>query len=135
MTTTPVSPHRPFPASRSPAGRPRIRRPNETAKGRSTITSNISAAQIVGDTLNLDLEGVIDDPVLRRMADCVRELRPTVDRNIARHGHGTTLAALVAIVANGAIDAGSGRLIADAFRHNAEMLEFHEALGAVAGHA
>ena len=48
------------------------------------MTSSISAAQIVGDTLYLDLEGVIGDPVLRRMADCIRELTPTVDRNIAR---------------------------------------------------
>jgi hypothetical protein len=97
------------------------------AKGGSTMTSNISAAQIVGDTLYLDLEGVIDDPVLRRIADCVRELGPTIDQNIARHGLGTTLVALVAIVANEAIDAGSGRLIAEAFRHNAEMLELREA--------
>ena len=108
------------------------RRAESDGKRRQVMTSGISAAQIVGETLYLNLEGVIDDPVLRRMADCVRELEPAIDRNIARHGLGTTLVALVAIVANEAIDAGSGRLIAEAFRHNAEMLEVHEA---VAGHA
>jgi hypothetical protein len=99
------------------------------------MASNISAAQIVGDTLYLDLEGAIDDPALRRLADCVRQLRPAIDRAVVRHGHGTTLAALIAVVANEAINMGSGRLIAEAFRHNAEMLEVHEAVRSVSGHA
>jgi hypothetical protein len=99
------------------------------------MNANISAVQIVGDTLYLDLESLIDDPVLRRLADCVRRLRPAVDRAVVRHGHGTTLAALIVIVANEAIDAGSGRLIAEAFRHNAERLEFHETVRPIAGHA
>ena len=99
------------------------------------VAANISAAQIVGDTLHLDLESMIDDPVLRRMADCVRQLRPAIDRAVVRHGHGATLAALVAIAANEAIDVGTGKLIAEAFRHNAEMLEAHEAVRTVAGHA
>ena len=95
------------------------------------IASNISAAQIVGDTLYLDLDDVIDDPVLRRMADCVRQLRPAIDRAVA----GATLAALIAIAANEAIDVGAGELIAEAFRHNAEMLEVHETVRTVAGRA
>ena len=99
------------------------------------MSSNISAAQIVGDTLYLDLDNVIDDPVLRRMADCVRQLRPAIDRAVVRHGHGATLAALIAIAANEAIDVGTGKLIAEAFRHNAEMLEVHETVRTVAGHA
>jgi hypothetical protein len=99
------------------------------------MSSNISAAQIIGDTLYLDLDNVIDDPVLRRMADCVRQLRPAIDRAVVRHGHGATLAALIAIAANEAIDVGSGKLIAEAFRHNAEMLEVHETVRTVAGHA
>ena len=99
------------------------------------MTSDISAAQIIGDTLYLDLEGAIDDPVLRRMAGCIRELRPAVDRAIGRHGHGPALVALVAITANEAIDAGTAGLIAEAFRDNAEMLDAHETVGAVAGYA
>jgi hypothetical protein len=99
------------------------------------MSSNISAAQIIGDTLYLDLDNVIDDPVLRRMADCVRQLRPAIDRAVVRHGHGATLAALIAIAANEAIDVGTGKLIAEAFRHNAEMLEVHETVRTVAGHA
>ena len=79
------------------------------------MNSNISAGKIVGDTLYLDLDSVIDDPV--------------------RHGHGATLAALIAIAANEAIDVGSGRLTAEAFRHNAEMLEVHEIVRTVAGPA
>ena len=43
--------------------------------------------------VTLDLDVVIDDPVLRRMADCVRQLRPAIDRAVVRHGHGATLAA------------------------------------------
>lgn len=97
------------------------------------MTSSISAAQIVGDTLYLDLDSVIDDPMLRRMADCVRQLAPAIDRAVDRHGHGATLAALIAIAANEAIDVGTGKLIAEAFRHNAEMLEAHETVRAVAG--
>ena len=97
--------------------------------------SNISAAQIVGDTLYLDLDNVIDDPVLRRMADCVRQLRPAIDRAVVRHGHGATLAALIAIAVNEAIDVGTGKLIAETFRHNAEMLEVHATGRTVAGHA
>jgi hypothetical protein len=69
------------------------------------------------------------------MADCVRELRPAVDRAIDRHGRGATLVALIAITANEAIDTGSASLIAEAFRDNAEMLNAHETVGAVAGHA
>jgi len=99
------------------------------------MNSNISAGKIVGDTLYLDLDSVIDDPVLRRMADCVRQLRPAIDRAVVPHGHGATLAALIAIAANEAIDVGSGRLTAEAFRHNAEMLEVHEIVRTVAGHA
>jgi hypothetical protein len=99
------------------------------------MSSNISAAQIIGDPLYLDLDNVIDDPVLRRMADCVRQLRPAIDRAVVRHGHGATLAALIAIAANEAIDVGTGKLIAEAFRHNAEMLEVHETVRTVAGHA
>lgn len=99
------------------------------------VAANISAAQMVGDTVYLDLESVIDDPALRRMAHCVRRLRPAIDRAVVRHGHGTTLAALVAITANEAIDTGSGGLVAEAFRHNAEMLDAHETVRTVAGHA
>jgi hypothetical protein len=99
------------------------------------MTSDISAAQIIGDTLYLDLEGAIDDPVLRRMADCVRQLTPAIDRAVVRHGHGATVAALIAIAANEAIDVGAGKLIAEAFRHNAEMLEVHETVLAVVGRA
>jgi hypothetical protein len=99
------------------------------------MSSNISTTQIVGGTLYLDLDGVIDDPALRRLAECVRQLRPAIDRAVVRHGHGTTLAALIAVVANDAIDMGGGSLIAEAFRHNAEMLEVHEAVRTVAGHA
>lgn len=58
------------------------------------MTSNISAAQIFGDTLYLDVDSVIDDPLLRRLADCVRQLRPAIDRAVVRHGHGATRAAL-----------------------------------------
>ena len=47
--------------------------------------SNISAAQIVGDTLYLDLESVVDDPVLHRLANGVRRLRPAIDRALVRH--------------------------------------------------
>jgi hypothetical protein len=78
---------------------------------------------------------VLDDPVLRRMADCVRQLRPATDQAVARHGHGATLAALIAIAANEAIDVGAGKLIAEAFRHNAEMLQVHETVRAVVGRA
>jgi len=99
------------------------------------MNSNISAAQIVGDTLYLDLESGVDDPMLRRMADCVWQLRPAIARAVVRHGHGTTLAALVAITANEAIDTGSGGLVAEAFRDNAETLDAHEAVRTVAGHA
>ena len=99
------------------------------------VAGNISAAQMVGDTGYLDLESVIDDPALRRMADCVRRLRPAIDRAVVRHGHGPTLAALVAITANEAIDTGSGGLVAKAFRHNAEMLDAHDTVRTVAGHA
>jgi hypothetical protein len=99
------------------------------------IATNISAAQIFGDTLYLDLDGVIDDPMLRRMADCVRQLTPAIDRAVVRHGHGATLAALIAIAANAAIDVGTGKLIAEAFRHNAEMLEVHETVRTVVGRA
>jgi len=99
------------------------------------MTPNSSATGIVGETLYLDLGGEIEDPALRRMLECVRELGPAVDRAIARHGHGTALVALIAIVANEAIDAGHGGLIADALRQNAEMLDAHATDGAVAGHA
>jgi hypothetical protein len=47
----------------------------------------------------------------------------------------STLAALVAITANEAIDTGSGGLVAGAFRHKAEMLDAHEAVRTVARHA
>jgi hypothetical protein len=110
-------------------------RSERDGKGRHPITPINSATQFIEDTLYLDPAGVIDDPVLRRMADCIRELRPAVDRAIGRHGHGTTLMALTAIVANEAIDAGSGMLIAEAFRDNAEMLEAHGTVDAVAGYA
>jgi hypothetical protein len=99
------------------------------------MNSNISAGKIVGDTLYLDLDNVIDDPVLRRIADCVRQLTPAIDRAVVRHGHGATVAALIAIAANEAIDVGAGKLIAEAFRHNAEMLEVHETVRAVVGRA
>jgi hypothetical protein len=99
------------------------------------MISNISAGKIAGDTLYLDLDSVLDDPVLRRMADCVRQLRPAVDRAVIRHGHGATLAALIAIAANEAIDVGAGKLIAEAFRHNAEMLEVDETIRALVGRA
>jgi hypothetical protein len=99
------------------------------------MNSNISAGKIVGDTLYVGLDSVLDDSVLRRMADCVRQLRPAIDRAVARHGHGATLAALIAIAANEAIDVGTGKLIAEAIRHNAEMLEAHETVRAVAGRA
>jgi hypothetical protein len=72
------------------------------------IATNISAAQIFGDTLYLDLDDVIDDPMLRRMADCVRQLTPAIDRAVVRHGHGATFSALIAIAANEAIDLGTG---------------------------
>jgi hypothetical protein len=78
---------------------------------------------------------VIDDPVLGRMADCARQLTPAFERAVVRHGHGATLAALIAITANEAIDVGAGKLIAEAFRHNAEMLEVHETVRAVVGGA
>lgn len=55
------------------------------------IATNISAGQIFGDTLYLGLDAVIDDPVLGRMADCVRQLTPAIDRAVVRHGHGATL--------------------------------------------
>lgn len=97
--------------------------------------ANISAARIVGDALYLDLESVADDPVLRRMGDCLRQLRPAIARAVVRHGHGTTLAALVAITANEAIDTGSGGLVAEAFGDSAEMLDAHETVRTVAGHA
>jgi hypothetical protein len=99
------------------------------------MTSDISAIRIFSDTLDLDLEGVVDDPVLRRMVDCVRELQPAIDRVVVRNGHGATLAALIAIAANEAIDVGAGKLIAEAFRHNAEMLEVRETICTIAGHA
>ena len=99
------------------------------------VAANIPAAQIVGDRVYLDLESVIDDPVLRRMADCVRQLRPAIHRAVVRYGHGTTVAALVAITANETIDTGSGGLVAKAFRHNAEMLDARETVRTVAGHA
>lgn len=110
------------------------RRAERVGKRRQPTTASVSAARIVGDTLYLDLTRVIDDPVLRRMGVCIGELRPAVDRVIGRHGRGATLMALIAIVANEAIDAGSGRLIAQAFRDNAEMLDAHETLGAVTGY-
>lgn len=99
------------------------------------MSGNIHPARIEGDTLYLDINSAIDDPVLRSMARCVRELRPAVHRSIARHGHGTTLMALTAIIANEALVDGSEELIAKAFRDNAEMLEAHASVGAAAGHA
>jgi hypothetical protein len=99
------------------------------------MNSNISAGKVAGDTLYLDLGNVIDDPVLRRIAECVRQLTPAIDRAVVRHGHGATVAALIAIAANEAIDVGAGKLIAEAFRHNAEMLEVHETVRAVVGRA
>jgi hypothetical protein len=81
------------------------------------------------------LDNVIDGPVLRRIAECVRQLTPAIDRAVVRHGHGATVAALLAIAANEAIDVGAGKLIAKAFRHNAEMLEVHETVRAVVGRA
>ncbi|MDF1586138.1 hypothetical protein [Marinimicrococcus flavescens] len=80
---------------------------------------------VSGDTFYLDVEGTIDDPALQCFAGCVRELAPVIAQSAVRHGHGATLAALVAIAANRAIDVGAGVLIAEAFRHSAEMLDAH----------
>jgi hypothetical protein len=99
------------------------------------MNSGISTAQVFGDTLYLDLDAVIDNPVLGRMADCVRQLTPAIDRAVVLHGHGATLAALIAIAANEAIGVGAGKLTAEAFRQNAEMLEVHETVRAIVGRA
>lgn len=65
----------------------------------------------------------IANPGLRRMAACVRDLRPLAEAYGRQHGQGITMAALITIVANQAIACGDTKLIADALRQNADMLD------------
>lgn len=75
--------------------------------------------------LHLAVDAMIAEPALQCLAGCMRELAPAISRSVARHGHGTTLAALITLAANRAIDGGTGGLVASAFRDGAAMLEAH----------
>lgn len=96
---------------------------------------SMSLKQMQAGVVYLDLEGTIDNLALRRMADCIRDIRPRIEDAAERHGNGTTLVALIAVVANMAIARGDAALIAGAFRQNAEMLESEARVGACAGSA
>lgn len=73
--------------------------------------------------LYLKLDDVVADPVLHHFAGCLRALRPSIVWCGEHYGYGTTMAALVSIVANAAIEHDVAPLIADALRQNAAMLD------------
>lgn len=75
------------------------------------------------DVLYLKLDDPIDDPALRRMADCIRGLTAFVGCASERHGSGTMIASLIVVAVNMAFEYDDNQLIADVLRRNAEMLE------------
>ncbi len=78
---------------------------------------------ILDDILYLDLGDEINDPVLRDTAACIQEITPAIDQLSQRYGAGSTMAALIEIAVNLAIDCGDPATIATALRRNAEMLD------------
>ena len=99
------------------------------------MTYHDGTVQLLDDVIYLNLEGFIEDPALKAMADCIRDLRPVVEDCAVKHGYGTTMASLIILVANYAIAQHETTLIADAFRQNAEMLVAEGRMGPIAGNA
>ncbi len=85
-----------------------------------------SIPEIVRDLLYLDADEDADDPVMQRVAECVRELRPHIGETAERRGYGPTMAALIALVVNKAIAQDDCERIALALRQHAELLEAEE---------
>jgi len=87
------------------------------------MLETLPALAVKNDVLYLKLDDRIDDPALRRMADCIRGLTAFVGCASERHGAGTMMASLIVVAVNMAFEHGDSRLVAEVLRRNAEMLE------------
>ena len=83
----------------------------------------LPALTIRDDVLLLRIDDPIEDPALRRVAGCIRGLTAFVECAAQRHGAGAVMASLIVVAANMALQHGAGRVVADALRQNAAMLE------------
>jgi hypothetical protein len=87
------------------------------------MPGNLPATMALDDVLRLNLDDRIDDPALRRLVDCIRQINPAVGRATAQHGSGTIMASLIVVAVDMALRHADGHLIAGALRRNAAMLE------------
>lgn len=86
---------------------------------KDTSPPKLGAARVI----RLDVARDISDPALQRMVGTVRGLRPPIERCAEEQGPGATIAALIIIAGNMAMDAGEEGLVAELFRDCADMLE------------
>lgn len=99
------------------------------------MTRGTSLVDLMQDLLYLKPGEIPEDPVMRRMAACAQELRPFVDELAGRHGHGTTMAIMIAVVTNMALESENAADIAEALRQHAELIDARHHLAGGGGTA
>ncbi|MBK0398280.1 hypothetical protein H0I76_03680 [Limibaculum sp. M0105] len=87
------------------------------------MRSDVSAFDVIGHTFWLGAEPDIANPRMRRIAECVGDIRPAIVRAAAAYGDRRIVWALTAIIVDMAIEAGDAEMVAAIFRTNARLLE------------
>lgn len=87
------------------------------------MRADVSPFEVMSHTFWLGARPKESDPRMRRMADCVAEIRPAIERLSRSHGDRRVMWALTAIVVDMAVEAGDAEVAAAILRSNARMLE------------
>lgn len=87
------------------------------------MRSDISPFEVMRHTFWLGAEPVETDPRMRRIADCVAEIRPEIARLGPAYGDRRIIWALTAIIVEMAVEAHDAEIVAAIFRTNARLLE------------
>ncbi len=87
------------------------------------MRADVSPFDVIRHTFWLGAKPFEHDPRMQRMAECVGEVRPAIERLSRAYGDRRVMWALTAIVVDMALDAGDAEVAAAIFRTNARLLE------------
>ena len=87
------------------------------------MRADVSPYEVLAHTFWLGSKPRESDPRMQRMAECVAEIRPAIERLSRAYGDRRVMWALTAIVVDMGLEAGDAEVVAAIFRTNARLLE------------
>lgn len=87
------------------------------------MRADVSPKDVIRHTFWFGEQRSANDPEIRRIADCIAEIRPEIERLSRTYGDRAVIWALTAIIVDAAIDAGEGAVVAAILRTNARLIE------------